>query len=79
MKLDVLHLDGLAARGPARRLEHDLVVEAQAQLGHAAQVAFHLDGAENLASQDVSVGTDEQVEALDDVEEDFVFAIADAL
>ena len=79
VELDVLHLNGLAARGPARRLEHDLVVEPQPQLGHAAEVALHLDGAEDLAAQHVSVGADEQVEALDDVEEDFVLAVADAL
>lgn len=79
VELDVLHLNGLAAGGAAGRLKHDLVVEAEAQLGHAAEVALHLDGAENLAAEDIAVGANEQVEALDDVEEDFVFAVADAL
>lgn len=79
MELYVLHLDGLTARGPARRLEHDLVVEAEAELGHAAQIALHLDGAEDLGPQHVSVCRDEQVEALHHVEEHLVLAVADAL
>lgn len=79
VELDVFHLNGLAARGPAGRLKHDLVVEAQSQLGHAAEVALHLDGAEDLAPQHVSVGTDQEVQALDNVQEDLVLAVADAL
>lgn len=79
VELDVLHLDGLAAGAAARRLEHDLVVEAEPQLGHAAEVALHLDGAQDLGPEDVAVGRDKQVEALDDVEEDLVLAVPDAL
>jgi hypothetical protein len=79
VELDVLHLDCLSACCPAGGLEHDLVVEAQAQFGHAGQVALHLDRAQNLRPQHVAVGGDEQVERLDDVEEDLVLAVADAL
>lgn len=79
VELDVLHLNGLAARGAARRLEHDLVVEAEAQLGHPAEIALHLDGAEDLAAQHVAVGADEQVQALDHVEEHLVLTVPDAL
>lgn len=50
VELDVLHLDSLAAGGAASCLEHDLVVEAETQLGHTAEVALHLDGAENLTT-----------------------------
>ena len=50
VELDVLHLDGFTARAAAGRLEHDLVVEAEAQLGHTTEVALHLDGAENLGA-----------------------------
>lgn len=42
-------------RTPPRVLEHDLVVEAQPQLGHPAQVALHLDRAQDLAPHDVAV------------------------
>lgn len=79
MELDILHLDGLATGGAAGRLEHGLVVEAQPQLGHTAQVALHLDGTKNLTAQHVAVGADEQVEAFDDVEEDLVLAVTDTL
>ena len=79
VELDVLHLDGLAARRAPRRLEHDLVVEPEAQLRHAGQVALHLDGAQDLGPQHVAVAADEQVQRLDDVEEDLVLAVADAL
>ena len=77
VEFHVLHLHGLAPRRPPRRLEHDLVVQPQPQLGHAAEVAFQLHGAEDLGAEHVARGGDEQVEGLDDVEEDFVFAVAD--
>ncbi len=79
VELDVLHLDGLAARRAPCRLEHDLVVEPQAQLGHARQIALHLDGAQDLGAQHVAVGRHQQVERLDDVEEHLVLAVPDAL
>ncbi|KFY90763.1 hypothetical protein V498_05845 [Pseudogymnoascus sp. VKM F-4517 (FW-2822)] len=78
VELDVFHLDGLAACGAPGRLEHHLVVEPEAQLGHAGEVALHLDGAENLGAQHVASRGDEEVEGFDDVEEDFVFPVADA-
>jgi len=78
MELYVLHLDGLASCGAAGRLEHGFVVEAKAELGHAGEVALHLDGAEDLGAQDVAGGADEEIERFDDVEEDFVFAVANA-
>src|SRR3569833_126005 len=75
----VLHLDGLAARGPPRGLEHDLVVEAEAQLGHARQVAFHLYGAEDLGPQHVAVRRHEEVERFYDVQEHLVLPVPDPL
>lgn len=42
----------------ARVVKEDLVVEAQAQLGHAGQEDPHLDGANDLAAQHVAIGTD---------------------
>lgn len=39
-------------------VKEDLVVEAQAQLGHAREEHPHLDGAHDLAAQDIAVGTD---------------------
>lgn len=78
VEFDVLHLDGLAARGAARRLEHDLVIEAESQLGHAAQVTLHLDRAENLRPQDIARCRYEEIQRFDHIQEDFVLAIADA-
>lgn len=78
MELDVLHLDGLATSASACGLKHDLVIETKTELRHTTEVAFHLDGTENLGSQDVAVGGDEQVETFDDIEEDFVLAVSDS-
>lgn len=78
MELDVFHFDGLSSRRAAGRFEHDLVVETQAQFRHTTQVALHLDSSEDFTSEHVSVGTDEQVQAFDNVKEDFVLAVADA-
>lgn len=78
VEFHVLHLHRFPPRCPPRRLEHDLVVQSQSQLGHAAEVAFQLHGAEDLGAENVACGGDEEVEGLDDVEEDFVFAVADS-
>lgn len=58
--------------------KHDLVVEAQSEFGHARKIALHLYGAEDLGADDVAFGIDEEVDALDDIEKDLVFPIADA-
>jgi hypothetical protein len=42
-------------RTSASGLEHNFVVQTQTQFGHAGEVAFHLDSAENFRSYDVSV------------------------
>ena len=77
VELDVLHLDGLPARVAARALEHYLVVQPEPKFGHARQVALHLDRAEDLRADDVAVRIHKQVDALDDVQEDFVLTVAD--
>eukprot|EP00053_Salpingoeca_punica_P017751 m.171606 g.171606 ORF g.171606 m.171606 type:complete len:404 (-) comp17279_c0_seq1:208-1419(-) len=80
VELDVLELNGLALAGvAARRLEHELVVEAETQLRHAGEVHAHLDNSHHLAAQDAAGCADEQIDRLDDVEEDLVLAVLDAL
>ena len=85
MELDVLHLDGLVATaapglvGPARGLENEFVVEPELELGHAGEKGPHLDGAVDLAVQHGAIGRHEEVELLDDIEEDFVLLVLDAL
>lgn len=78
MEFHILHLHRLAPRRSPRRLEHHFVVQAKSELGHPAEVAFQLHGAEDLGAEDVAGGGDEEVEGLDYVEEDFVFAVADS-
>lgn len=65
-------------RTSASVLKHDLVVQTETQFRHAREVALHLDSTEDLAADDVAVGIDEQIDGLDDIKEDFVFAIPDA-
>ncbi len=48
VEFDVLHFDGFPPRGAAGGLEHGFVVEAEAELGHAGEVALHFHSAENL-------------------------------
>ena len=78
MEFHILHLHRFALCRPPRRLKHDFVVQAQAELGHPRKVAFEFDGAEDFAAEDVACRGDEEVEGFDDVEEDFVFAVADS-
>jgi hypothetical protein len=81
VELDVLELHGLALGlvGPAGRLEHELVVQAELELGHARKERLHLDGAENFRVQDGAVRGDEKVELLHHVEKDLVLLVLDAL
>mmetsp|Transcript_28252 Transcript_28252/g.45933 ORF Transcript_28252/g.45933 Transcript_28252/m.45933 type:complete len:319 (-) Transcript_28252:79-1035(-) len=82
VELDVLQLDGLAGTGlsaPSRGLEHELVVQAQLELGHAGEEGLHLDGTVDLGVQHGTVGRHEEVELLDDVEEYLVLLVLDAL
>mmetsp|Transcript_21420 Transcript_21420/g.67249 ORF Transcript_21420/g.67249 Transcript_21420/m.67249 type:complete len:257 (+) Transcript_21420:1433-2203(+) len=80
VELDVLKLDRLAARhGPASRLEHELVVQPQLELGHAREEGLHLDRAHDLRVEDRSRAADQEVELLDDVEEDLVLPVLDPL
>lgn len=60
-------------------LEKNLVVEAEAQFGHAAQVDSHLDGADNLAAQDSASRAHQDVHRLNDVEKDLILAVLDVL
>jgi hypothetical protein len=79
MELDVFHLHSFASCCPSRCLKHHFVVQSQAQLRHPGEIAFHFDGAQDLRAQDVAVGGDEEVQGFDNIEEDFVLAVADAL
>lgn len=90
VEVDVLHLHRLAHRRRAaaaaaaagvvaRAVDLHLVVQTETQLGHAAQLAAHLDGAENLAAQHLARRAHQQVHALHNIEEHLVLGIVDAL
>jgi len=79
VELDVFHLDSLASCSAARGLEHGFVVQTQPQLGHTAQITLHLNSTQNLGPEHVSVRRHQQVERFDHVQENLVFAVADAL
>ena len=59
-------------------VEH-LVIESEPELRHPREVDSHLDHAHNLRSQHVSLGSGKEVDTLDDIEEDFILAILDAI
>lgn len=76
MELDILHFHCLASGCSASRLKHDFVVEAQSQLWHAGQIAFHFDSTENLGAEDIAVGGNKEIKRFDDIKENFVLAVA---
>ena len=77
-----LHARALAAARALRLLlvgDEQLVVQAEAALGHARQVRLHHDLAHHLAAQHRARLRDQQVHALQRVDEDLVLAVRDAL
>lgn len=78
VKLDILHFHGLSSRRATRGLKHNLIVQPQAKLRHSTQVALHLNGAQDLRSQNVPGGGYKEIEGFDDIEEDFILAVADS-
>jgi len=71
----VLHLDRLSTGRPSCALEHDLVVQAQSQFGHARKVTFHFDGAQDLRTNDIPICVDEEIDGLYDIEEDLILPV----
>lgn len=78
MEFDILHLHRLASCSATRCLKHNLVVQPQSKLRHSTQIALHLNGTQDLRSQDISGSGDEEIQGFDDIEEDFVLAVADS-
>ena len=79
VELDVLHLDQFATGRAVLHLEEHLVVEAELQLRHAAQIAAHVNAPKDLRPEHVSIGADQDVEPLDHIQEDLVLGVLDSL
>eukprot|EP00053_Salpingoeca_punica_P004551 m.49696 g.49696 ORF g.49696 m.49696 type:complete len:479 (+) comp12846_c0_seq1:384-1820(+) len=86
VEVQVVNRNGLAAVLAARVarllvlvLVVDLVVDAKLALGHAGEVALHADGARDVLAEHGAVGRQEDVDGLQDVEEELVLAVLDAL
>lgn len=69
----------MRGRTAASALKQNLVIQAEAQLGHAAEEDAHLDCTNDLRAQHVAVRIGEHVDRFDDIEENLVFAVLDAL
>lgn len=78
VELDIFHFDRLPPRRSPCGLKHDLVIQPKPQFRHSGEVAFQFYGAKDLGAQDVAGGGDEKVQGFNNVEEDFVFAIANS-
>lgn len=78
MELDIFHFHRLAPCCASSGLEHDLVVQAEPQLWHTAEITFQFHGAQDFGAEDIAGGGNEKVEGFDNVKEDFVFAVTDA-
>lgn len=62
MEFDVFHLDGLSSCCSTGRFEHDFVVKPKSKFGHTAEVTLHLDSAQDLGTQDIAIGRDQQIQ-----------------
>ena len=62
----------------ASLLEENLVVEAELELGHAGQVALHLDDAHHLRAKHRAGRSHQHVHRLDHVQERLVLTVLDA-
>ena len=59
--------------------EQDLIVQAESELRHSAQVDAHLDGADYFATHHAARGAHENIDRLDDVQEDLVLSVLHVL
>ena len=73
------HWDKTCVHTATGAFEHDLVVEAETELGHSREIALHLHSTEDLGADDIALCVDEEVDTLDHVEEYLVLTVADAL
>ena len=64
---------------PTFRLDHDLVVDAELALGHSGQVGLHDDLSGDVGAQDLTLRAHQEVDVLQDVEEQLVATVLDAL
>ena len=78
MKFYIFHLDRLSPCRSTCCLKHYLVIKTEPQLRHPAKIAFEFDRTQNFGAQDVSGGRNEEVERLNDVKKDLVFAVSDS-
>lgn len=62
VELHIFHLDRLSSCCSTSRLEHDFIVKPKSKLGHTAEVTLHLDRAQDLGTQDVAIGRDQQIQ-----------------
>ncbi len=63
----------------ALAVDGELVVDAELALGHAAQVALHDDLAGHVCAQHLALRRHEQVDILQDVQEELIASVFDAL
>jgi len=80
VKGDIFKLDGFSfpdilSSSASLRGENDTIVEPQSQLGHSTQMRFHLDGSEDLRSEQISVVIYQKIHFFNHIEEDLVLLV----
>ena len=78
VELDILQLHALTLPPPCG-LEENLVIQSEPQLRHPGEVDPHLHDPHDLGPQHVPLSPGQEVDALDNVEEDFIFTVLDVL
>ena len=79
MELNVFHFNELAASRTILHLKKHFIVQSKLQLWHTAQKAAHVNAPKDLRPQHVSVGTNQDVEPFNDIEENLVLGMLYAL
>ena len=75
VELDIVDIHRFPLGSPAREFEEFLVVEADNEVGGAAEVALHLERALDLGFDDLPAARNQHVHLFHHVEETFIFAV----
>mmetsp|Transcript_29191 Transcript_29191/g.40685 ORF Transcript_29191/g.40685 Transcript_29191/m.40685 type:complete len:225 (+) Transcript_29191:919-1593(+) len=77
MESNIVHLNALSS-GSAPVLHENFIVQTQFQLWHSAEIGLHFDRSHNFRVQYGPVGSNQKIQFLYNVEEDFILLVFDA-
>mmetsp|Transcript_1902 Transcript_1902/g.3615 ORF Transcript_1902/g.3615 Transcript_1902/m.3615 type:complete len:204 (-) Transcript_1902:329-940(-) len=79
MELNVLKLDRLdASGGSPSGFKHELIIETELQFRHTRQERLHLNTANDLRMKNGTIGGNQQIQLLHNIQEDLILAMFDS-